>query len=177
MFNLHLETNALNGSDTIIPAMHAIRRPLFVTCAAYIVRALVVLALLTEAYSFIAPSSYRAAYSALLNHLDEGLAWLILGAVQEVLRFCFKILSFSVSVECAVYIFGGFCGTVNTDMPRDWGTVVYLKRRRRVFASRFALKRDFWAARWCIWYGNLLDGILGLLTEYADIIRNRVVAG
>lgn len=160
--------------------MPAIRRPLFVTCTTYIVRATVALALLAEAYSFLAPSSYRAAYSALLNNLDEGgTPWLILGAVKEVLRFCFKVLCFSSSVEIAVWILGGGCGTVNADTPREWGTVVYLKRRRRVFALRFALKRDFWLARWCIWYGTVLDGAVELLVEFAGVIRNWgvVVAG
>lgn len=153
-----------------------IRRPLFVTCTTYVVRATVVLAILAEAYSFIAPQSYRAAYSALLNDLDEGIPWLILGAVKEVLRFCFKLLCFSSSVEIAVWIFGGRCGTVNADTPREWGTVVYLKRRRRVFAFRLALKRDFWMARWCVWYGKVLDRVVELLVEFAGVIRNWGVA-
>lgn len=156
--------------------MPAIRRPLFVTCTTYIVRAFVVLALLAEAYTFIAPSSYLAVYSALLNDLDDGIPWLILGAVKEMFRFCFKVLCFSSSVEIAVWIFGGRCGTVNADTAREWGTVFYLKRRRRVFAFRLALKRDFWMARWCIWYGNVLDRAVELLVEFTGVIGNWGVA-
>ena len=146
------------------------------TCTVYVVRALVVLALLSEAYSFIAPSSYSAACSALLKHLDEGIPWLILGAIKEVLCFFHKILNFCICVECAVYIFGGSCGTLNADSPREWGTVVYFKRRRRVFAFRFAIQRDFWVARWCIWSDNFLDEILGLLVKFAGVVWNWGVA-
>jgi hypothetical protein len=158
-----------------MPAIR-VRRPLFVTYTTYILRTFVVLALLAEAYTFIAPSSYSAAYSALLNALDEGIPWLILGYVKEVLRFCHKILNFCICVECAVYIFGGSCGTLNADSPREWGTVVYLKRRRRVFAFRIAIKRDFWVVRWCIWSGNVLDRAVELLVEFAGVIRNWGVA-
>lgn len=165
-------SNHLNDTDTAILAMPAIVRP-FMRCTIYVVRALVLLALLAEAYSFIAPSSYIAAYNALWNHLDEGgILWLILGALKEVARFYFKLASFCIGVEIAVLIFGGRCGTVNADSPREWGTVVYFKRRRRVFAFRFAIRRNFWVARWCIWSGNVLDGIVQLLIELTDKIRN-----
>jgi hypothetical protein len=166
----------LDGTENVTPAMPAIARPLFVTCTAYILRAIVLLALLAEAYSFINPSSYSAAYSTLESHLDESLLSLILEALKEVLRFFFKILSFFLSVDCVLSVFGCTWGTVEANTPRQWGIVFYFKLLMQIFAFRCAIRRDFWVSRWFIWYGKVLDRVLDLLVEFAGVIRNRGVA-
>ena len=136
-------------------------------CIIRFVRALVLLAILAEAYSFINPSSYVAAYSALSSHLDESLLSLILAASMAVIRIFFKALHFTFSVEFALLIWGGAWGTVEIDTQREWGMVYHLKFSRRGYAFRWALSRDCCVVRWFVWYYDVLNRVLDLLGEFA----------
>ena len=136
-------------------------------CIIRFVRALVLLAILAEAYSFINPSSYVAAYSALSSHLDESFLSLILAALMAVIRIFFKALHFTFSVEFALLMFRGAWGNVEIDTPREWGMVYYLELPRRGYAFRWALSRDYRVVRWFIWYYNVANRVLDLLGEFA----------
>jgi hypothetical protein len=155
-----------NDTDTIIPAMPATIRS-FMRCIIRFVRTLVLLALLAEAYSFINPSSYVAAYSALESHLEESYLSLTLAAWMAVIRIFFKALHFTFSVEFALLIFGGAWATVEIDTPREWGMVYHLKFPERGYAFRCALSRDYCVVKWFIWYYDMSNRVLDLLGEFA----------
>lgn len=141
-------------------------------CTAYIVRTVVLLALLAEAYSFINSSNYNAYYDTLWSRRHYSLLWLILAAVGDTLRLIFKAVSFCFSVDCALLIFGGDWGTAEIDTPREWGMVYYLKFPRRVYAFRWAVQRDFSVGRWFIWYTDVIDRALDWLGDFAIQAEN-----
>lgn len=165
----------LHDTDTIISAMPATMIS-FMRCISRFFCVLVLLALLAEAYSFINPSSYIAAYSTLESRLDEGYLSLILAALMAVVRIFFKALGFCFSVECALLLFGGTWDTVEIDSPREWGMVYHLKLPRREYAFRWALSRDYWVVRWSIWYQCVVGRVLDWVFGFADGVKNGVVA-
>ena len=163
---------------TFYPAMPSIARSLYklYKCTAYIVRTIVLLALLAEAYSFINPSNYSAYFDNLRSRRDYSLLWLILAAAGDTLRLIFKAVGFCFSVECALWIFGGDWGMAEINTPREWGMVYYLKFPRRVYAFRWAISRDFSVGMWFIWYTNAINRALDWLGEFAIEAGNWVVA-
>ena len=91
-------------------------------------------------------------------------------------RLIFKAVSFSLSVECALWIFGGDWGTAEIDTPREWGMIYYLDLPIGVYAFRWAISRDFSVARWFIWYTDGINRALDWLADFAIEAENWVVA-
>ncbi|GAB7323089.1 hypothetical protein MBLNU13_g05600t1 [Cladosporium sp. NU13] len=145
-------------------------------CTAYIVRATVLLAILAEAYSFINPSNYSVYYDTLWSRQNESYLYVILAAIEDTIRLIFKAVSFSLSAECALWIFGGDWGTAEIDTPCEWGMVYYLDLPIGVYAFRWAIQRDFSVARWFIWYTDVINRVLDWLGGFAIEAENWVGA-
>ena len=129
-------------------------------CTGYSCRALVLLAILAEAYSFISPASYHASYTALRASRDESFLWFLLELLKEMLRLLFKVFNFSICVEYALFVCNSHWGTVEIDTPREWGGAVYLKLPWGVYAFRCALARNSWVGRWYIWYSDTVNRVM-----------------
>lgn len=146
-------------------------------CTAYIVRAAVLLRILVEAYSFINPSNYSAYYGTLRRRPDEICLSSILAALKDVIRLVCKIVGFTFSVDCALWIFGVDWDTDEIDTPREWGMEYYLDLPTGVYAFRWAVPRNFWLVRWIDWCCDFEDWVIELLIGFADGVGNWVVAG
>ena len=129
-------------------------------CIKYIVRAVVLLALLAEAYTFISPSSYIEPYSALSRSLDEGWLSFALAYSVELLRVLFKAVNFFFCVDCGLLVCHSRLGTFEINTPREWGAVFYLKLPSGVYAFRWALAKTSRVARWYIWYSGIANRVM-----------------
>lgn len=94
----------------------------------YSCRALVLLAILAEAYSFVSPASYHASSSALRASRDESFLWFLLELLEEMLRLLFKVFNFSICVEYALFVCNSNWGTVEINTPRELGGFSFLSR-------------------------------------------------
>lgn len=146
---------------TSLPAMPATVISL-ARCIKYIVRAIVLLALLAEAYTFISPSSYIESYSALYRSLDKGWLSFALAYLVELLRLLFKAVNFFFCVDCGLLVCHSRLGTFEINTPREWGGAVYLKLPFGVYAFRWALAETSRVARWYIWYSGTVNRVMDL---------------
>ena len=138
-------------------------------CVAYFLRALMLLALLAEAYTFLTPSSY----SAYWTELNEDYFSTALVLLEEMLRSFLKATMFCMSVHYTLLVFDTTWGVTEINNTRDWGMVVYVLRPTRAFAFRCAISRHCWMTRFLI----CSLGVLVKVVEFVEWVENGVVAG
>jgi hypothetical protein len=129
----------------------------YLACIAYLLRAVMLLSILAEAYTFINPASYSFLW-------QEWESWLstILECVEEAIRFVVKASKFWMSAHYTLLMFGITCYTAEIKTPQDWGFLICLGLSTRVVGFRCAIPRNCWTARWVIWSLDVLDRFVDL---------------
>jgi len=136
-------------------AMPTIRRSC-IACIAYVLRAVMLVAILSEAYTFFIPSSY----SALWRDRDQCHLATVLVYSEEIIRFLVKGVKFWVSVHYTLLVFGIRWYLDEIDTTQNWGLVLCFVGPTKAIAFRLALPRDCWVAKCCIWNLDVLDRVI-----------------